>query len=202
MRIGYSTIPRITVPAFLKGNLIMLDLANLQGRWGIICGLPPIEFCEAVFLNQYDRIVKKNGAMLLGMFLFGKSILDPHLPLIKVLGFPLLADHSRRLDHVLGNPKNCDSNRCQSFIFDPQGVIRYHLVHMLNWRGFSFLEEILKHCQDLCPQSTKQVTDHPSTNLISSEEMRITKTMPPRLSTDPLKSAGGKYFATERAFKI
>jgi hypothetical protein len=202
MRIGYSAIPRITVPAFLKGNLTMLDLANLHGRWGIICGLPPIEFCEAVFLNQYHRTVNKNGAMLLGMFLFGKSILDPHLPMIKVLGFPLLADHSGRLGQVLGSPKNCDSNRCQSFIFDPQGVIRYHLVHVFNWRGFSFLGEILKHCQDLYPQPTKQVTDHPFTNLISSEETRITKTMPPRLSTGPLESAGGTYFVTERAFKI
>jgi hypothetical protein len=80
MRIGYSTIPPITVPAFLKGNLMMLDLANLQGRWGIICGLPPIKFCEAVFLNQYYRIVKKNGAMLLGMFLFGSPFLTHIYP--------------------------------------------------------------------------------------------------------------------------
>lgn len=181
----------------------MLDLANLQGRWGIICGLPSIDFSEAVFLNQYQRSVNKNGAILLGMLPLGKPILDPHLPMYKVLGIPLLADHSRRLDQALGNPKMSSSNRCQSFIFDPQGVIRYHLVHLFNWRGLSFLVEILKHCQDLYPQPTNLIEGHQPLNIfISSKQTQAINARPPRLPADPMESAGGTYFVTEKNFKI
>ena len=138
MRIGHSTIPRMRVPAFIKGDLILLDLGNLQGQWGMVCCLPPFDFGEAVFLNQYHRTVQKEGAVLLGMLPCANPILDPSLPKAKVLGIPLLADPLRRLRRVLGLSDKSSSNRCQSFVFDPKGVIRYHLVHRLNWRGMSY----------------------------------------------------------------
>ena len=155
MRIGHSTIPRMRVPALLKGKFILLDLGSLQGRWGMVCCLPQFDFGEAVFLNQYHRTVQKEGAVLLGMLSSADPILDPRLPKAKALGIPLLADPLRRLHRIFGLPGRPSANRCQSFIFDSRGVIRYHLVHLLNWRGMSFLLEILKHCQELYPQPAK-----------------------------------------------
>lgn len=152
MKIGHSTIPRMRVSAVVKGRVVMLDLASLQGQWGIICCLPQLEFPEAVFLNQYHRTVQKEGASLLGFLPFVDPCLDPRLPKAKVLSIPLLADPLQRLRRVLGLEMKPSTSGCQSFIFDPQGVIRYHLVHRFNWRGFSFLVEILNHCQDLYPQ--------------------------------------------------
>ncbi len=68
MRIGHSAIPRMRVPALLKGKVTYFDLASIRGRWSMICCLPPFDFGEAVFLNQYHRAVEKEGTMLLGMF--------------------------------------------------------------------------------------------------------------------------------------
>ena len=158
MRIGHSTIPCMRVPAFLKGQVIWLDLGTLREKWGIVCCLPPFDFGEAVFLNQYHRTVKKEGAVVLGMLPSSEPMVDPSLPKTKALGIPLVADPLRRLQRVLGLSGKPSSNRCQSFIFDPQGVIRYHLVHRLNWRGMSFLVEILKHCQELYPQTSTPLT--------------------------------------------
>jgi hypothetical protein len=168
------------VPALLKGKLILLDLGSLQGRWGMVCCLPPFEFGEAVFLNQYHRTVQKEGAVLLGMLSSADPILDLRLPKAKALGIPLLADPLRRLHRIFGLPGRPSANRCQSFIFDSQGVIRYHLVHLLNWRGLSFLLEILKHCQELYPQPTKP--------LISLRVMPNTPVLPRTRKTGTLST--------------
>ena len=147
MRIGHSTIPRMRVPALLKGQMLLFDLASLQGQWSIICCLPSFDFGEAIFLNQCQRTVQKESASLLGLLPFANPFLDPDLPKTKTLRIPLLADPLQRLRRVLGLTQPSFNNRCQSFIIDPNGVIKYHLVLPLNWRGLSFLIEILKHCQ-------------------------------------------------------
>lgn len=178
MRIGRSTIPRMRVPALLKGKMILVDLEGLQEQWGIVCSLPQFDFGEAVFLNQYHRAIKKEGAVLLGMLPGTDPILNPKLPKAKALGIPLLADPLQRLHWTLGLSGSPSSNRCQSFVFDPQGVIRYHLVHQLNWRGMSFLVEVLKHCQELYPQPVKPLnSDFVLKNpLVSSAQTQATRT--------------------------
>ena len=148
MRIGHSTIPRMRVPALLKGQMTLFDLASLQGQWSVFCRLPPFEFGEAIVLNQFQRTVQKDGAMLLGLLPFGDLFFDARLLKAKILRIPLLADPLQRLHRVLGLSEEPFTNRCQSYVIDPQGVIRYHLIHQLNWRGLSFLIEILTHCQD------------------------------------------------------
>jgi hypothetical protein len=40
MRIGHSTIPRMRVPALLKGQMTLFDLASLQGQWSVFCRFP------------------------------------------------------------------------------------------------------------------------------------------------------------------
>ncbi len=154
MRIDYSTIPRMRVPALLKGQMILFDLASLQGKWSIVSCLPPFEFSEAIFLNQIQRTVQKEDATLLGLLPFGDLFLDTRLPKAKILRIPLLADPLQRLRRAFRVSEKYCTNRCQSYFIDPQGVIRYHLIHPLNWRGLSFLIEILKHCQELYSPST------------------------------------------------
>jgi len=198
MKIGHSTIPRMRVPALLKGEMIALDLTSLQGQWGILSRLSEFEFGEAILLNQYLRTVQKKWAALLGMLPFTDLCFDPHLPKAKILGIPLVMDPLRRLHRVLGLTSGPSSNRCQSFIFDPQGVIRYHLVHLLNWRGMSFLLEILKNCQELYPQSTRPPIRGPvrNTHLIvrQPQDRRTFLTLIPTPSPD---YAGEKCYATE-----
>jgi hypothetical protein len=198
MRIGQSTISRMRIPALLKGNLILLDLGNLRGKWSIICCLPPFDFGEAVFLNQYHRTIQKEGAVLLGMLSCGAPILDPNLPKTKALRIPLLTDPLQRLHRILGLSGRPSSNRCQSFLFDPQGIMRYHLVHQLNWRGMSFLVEILKHCQDLYPQPTQPQPSRLTTNdfLVSSAQTQVACTTLTLISTHSQGHTGGPSHVT------
>ena len=180
MRIGHSRIPRMHVPALLKSQMILFDLASLQRQWSIVCYLPPFDFGEAVFLNQYQRTVQKEGATLLGMLPFADPFPDPHLPKTKVLCIPLLADPLQRLRRVFGLTNQPATNRCQSFIIDPQRVIRYHLIHQLNWRGLAFLMEILKHCQ---------TQDSPSIRPpVGLRVMRSTSVSPPAQKTKALST--------------
>jgi hypothetical protein len=193
-----ATIPRMRMPALLKGQVISFNLESLEGQWGIVCHLPQIEFCEAILLNQYHRTVKQTGATLLGMLPFLDPWFESRLPKAKVLGVPLLADPLGRLHRVLGLSKTASSNRCRSFIFDPKGVIRYHLVHLLNWHGMNFLMEILKHCQDRSPQPTSQLMDHHSVSIPGiSEQSQVTRTLPSMIPTLSLHPIGGTRYATE-----
>ncbi|WNM61691.1 redoxin domain-containing protein [Candidatus Nitrospira neomarina] len=148
MNIGHSTLPHMRVPALLKGNMIDLDLANLEGQWGILCCLPKLEFCDAVFLNQFRRTVKKQGALLLGMPHPAHSFQGSHLPTTNILSIPLLIDPTHRLDRALGLWSKPPFNQCQTFIFDPEGVIRDRRNHSFNWHGMTRLLGILKQCQD------------------------------------------------------
>ncbi len=198
MRIGHSTIPRMRVPALLKGQMILLDLSSLRGQWGIICCLPPFEFGEAVFLNQYHRAVQKEGAMLLGMLPFADPFLDPRLPKAKVLRIPLLADPLERLRRLLGLDGRTFNNRCQSFVVDPQGVIRYHHIHQLHWRGLAFLMEILKQCQEHHSLSTKLSRHlHLATSPFASRQLQSIKTIPRLIRTPSQADQGERYYVPE-----
>ncbi len=148
MKIGHTAIPRMCVPTFVKGQLTLFDLATLEGQWAIVCRLPTFDFGDAIFLNQCHRTVQKEGTQLLGLLPSGNSFLDTRLSKVKILRVPVLADPLQRLHRAFHLSNNLRSNRCQSFIIDPQRVIRHHLIHQLNWRGLLFLIEILKHCQE------------------------------------------------------
>ena len=161
MNIGHSTMPRMRVPALLKGNMIDVDLASLEGQWGILCCLPSLEFCDAVFLNQFRRIVKKQGAALLGMHTPPHPFVAPHLPKAKILSIPLLIDSAQTLGRALGLSSKAPFNQCQTFIFDPKGVIRDKPIHSFNWHCMTLLLNILKQCQDFYPQPTQERIDRP-----------------------------------------
>ncbi|GJL58033.1 MAG: hypothetical protein NPIRA03_08900 [Nitrospirales bacterium] len=161
MNIGHSTLPHMRVPALLKGNMIDLDLASLEGRWGILCCLPQLEFCDAVFLNQFRRTVQKQGALLLGMQHPAHSLVGAHHPTTKILSIPLLTDSTHRLGRALGVWREPRLNQCQTFIFDPEGVIRDRLSHLFNWHGMTLLLGLLKQCQDFSTQPTQERIDNP-----------------------------------------
>ncbi len=148
MKIGQTTIPQMRVPTFVKGQLTLFNLATLEGQWAIVCRLPTFDFGDAIFLNQCYRTVQKEGGQLLGLLPSGHSCLDTRLSKVKILRVPVLADPLQRLHRVLSLTKDLRVDRCQSFIVDPQRVIRYHLIHQLNWRGLLFLIEILQYCQE------------------------------------------------------
>lgn len=160
MKIGHSTLPHMRVPALLKGKMIDLDLASLEGQWGILCCLPKLEFSDAVFLNQFRRTVQKRGALLLGMQHPAHSFHGSHLPTTKILSIPLLTDSTHRLGRALGLWSEPRFNQCQTFIFDPDGVIRDRRIHSFNWHGMTLLLDQLKQYQEFSPQPPQEPIDN------------------------------------------
>ena len=125
MKIGHSRIPRMRVPALLKGRMILFDLGSVQGKWSIVCRLPIFDFGETIVLNKLQRTVQGEGAELVGLLPFGDLLFDPQLPKNKALRIPLLADPLQRLHRRFGLNEQSSFNRCQSYIIDKEGVIRY-----------------------------------------------------------------------------
>lgn len=158
MRNSLSRIPSGRVSALIEGEIRSLDFAGFKGRWGILCWISQMRLVEALFLEQYRQTVERQGAVLLGIHSDVNPLLDPIISKARNLQTPLLSDPSRRVLRALGLLDVDQADRCQSFVFDPEGVIRYRLVHMLNGRGMSLVLEVLKYCQGQAPISSLQTS--------------------------------------------
>ncbi len=147
--------PRFRVPVLVGGTLTYLDSACLRGRSVTLCFLPPLGLLERAVLERHVQDFEDEKAFFLGVvdegaFFFGPWQRDPWLRGLTLTGDPL-----GRLSRSFGISHRQSPARCQSFVIDPKGILRYHLVQDLNGRGMSALLEILKACRpDKTPQPT------------------------------------------------
>ena len=141
-----AILPQIRIPTLVKGDVVLFNLADLQGRWTIITRLPCWNLHEAVFFNQYQRAVGRTGTLLLGMLPLADPFLDSDVPKAKVLRVPLLSDSLGRLRRLFGiDRESFSSHKYHSFVIDPMRTIQYHLVHQSSCHGLSSVLEILEY---------------------------------------------------------
>ncbi|MDT7040746.1 redoxin domain-containing protein [Candidatus Nitronereus thalassa] len=162
MRIGYSTLPQIRIPAIVEGEIIVFDLAQLTGQWSVVCCMPRLALDKAVFLNQQSQSVAEQGAVLLSFLWEPDACYDPSIRKIGKLRIPFLTDPSKRLFRRLGLFGQKSPDRCQSFVFDPEGIVRYCLVHRLDVRGMAVVIEMLKYCQEGTHQPACEMNHEPA----------------------------------------
>jgi alkyl hydroperoxide reductase subunit AhpC len=62
--------------------------------------------------------------------------------------FTIVGDPLRRLQRLYGGPTTHSSWRARTFLIDPDGILRFHLLHSLNERGMAALIELLQAFQD------------------------------------------------------
>lgn len=142
IRIGQQ-FPHYRVPAFVKGALAYFDFSACRGRWVACCYVPSLELVEITFLNRQAHAFEQEGALLLVASPNAKSFHAPWFGRTSPLTLTGLADPLKRLHRTADIPVSSDHLRCQSFLIDPEGILRFHLVHALNGRGMSALKEML-----------------------------------------------------------
>ena len=139
-------LPQIRIPTLVKGDVVLFNLADLQGRWTIITGFPCWDLHEVVFLNQYQRVIGRAGTLLLGMLPLANPFLDSDVPQANVLHVPVLSDSLGRLRRIFGlDRQSFSSHQYHSFFIDPMRTIQYHLVHQSSCHGLSSALEILEY---------------------------------------------------------
>jgi peroxiredoxin 2/4 len=131
--------PQFKSEALINGEFKDVDLKDYSGRW-VVLFFYPLDFtfvCPTEITEFAERKADfdKLGGVILGCStdsVFSHQAWAKTPPLAK-LNYPLLADlnHSISRDYgVLIEEKGIALRGC--FIIDPEGILRYQLVHDLN----------------------------------------------------------------------
>ena len=142
--------PSFRAPALVEGRLTYLGSTQFAGRWTALCFLPYVGIVEPDFLDhQADHLDRIDTTLLIvssGTRPLHRIWLDrPRKPRT-----PLLYDPLGRLHRSFVVAPAQIPVRCQTFLIDRAGHLRFHLVHDFTDRGLSALHEIvtLSQAQD------------------------------------------------------
>jgi alkyl hydroperoxide reductase subunit AhpC len=141
-RIG-ERAPCFWFPALVEGNLTYIEFASFRGRWVALCFLASLGLIESVFLDRRTEAFAREGAALLAVVPDDRALRRPWCSQFGKLPIPLLTDPLKRLHRAYGMVASQHQGRCRSFLIDPNGIIRFHLVHDLNGRDMDALLEII-----------------------------------------------------------
>jgi alkyl hydroperoxide reductase subunit AhpC len=145
-KIGKPT-PSFRAPALVDGQLTYLGSTQFIGRWTALCFLPYVGIVEPDFLDhQADSLDRIDTTLLIvssGTRPLHRVWLDrPTKPRT-----PLLYDPLGRLHRAFGVAPAQTPVRCQTFLIDRAGLLRFHLIHDFTERGLSALQEIVTRSQ-------------------------------------------------------
>jgi len=153
MKIG-QLAPRFRVPALVKGEVFYLGSNSFGDHPIALCFLPTLGMVECAVLERQASTFEREKTNFLGVVSEAFFFSGPWQHVIWPQGLTLLSDPLGRLARAYNVRSNQGHGRCHSFVIDPEGILRYHLVHDLNGRGMGALLEILRACRSgKTPQS-------------------------------------------------
>ena len=147
IRIGEKAIP-FGSPAVINGELVYLHPEHLKGRWGALCFVPHLGFIEATVLDQQGKVFAEAGGLLLAVPVGTRSLQSFQPAYADRENFVILGDPLGRLQRLYGGPIVLPSNRCQTFLIDPDGFFRLYLAHSVNDWGSGVLTQVLRAFQE------------------------------------------------------
>jgi alkyl hydroperoxide reductase subunit AhpC len=135
--------PVIRVPALMNGNLTYLSTADLYARCVALCFLPTFGHLEWLLLERRAAEFHAQESVLVGVISENLILSGPWHRRIWPCGLTLVCDPLGRLSRSYGLIGRHAVTRCHSFAIDPQGILRYHLVHDLTDSGTRALLEMV-----------------------------------------------------------
>jgi alkyl hydroperoxide reductase subunit AhpC len=168
-----SSAPHFRVPAVAGGALIQIDSTRFRGQYCTVSFLPLLGLWECALLQIQARKFEEKNVVLLGVITESALFAGPWRQSICPNGLAAVSDPLGRLARSFGVLRRPASTKCQSFVIDPESILRYHLVHDLNEPGIGALLEIIEASQ--VPELKRSVTSSRHTecqNLVAGSERR------------------------------
>lgn len=141
-RIGAPS-PSFRAPALVEGRLTYLGSTQFAGRWTALCFLPYVGIVEPDFLDHQADNLDRIDTTLLIVSSGTRPLHRVWLDRPATARTPLLYDPLCRLHRSFGVPPAQIPVRCQTFLIDRAGILRFHLVHDFTERGLGALHEIV-----------------------------------------------------------
>jgi len=170
---GFYDDDRQSSPAFsstglgIGGALIQIDSTRFLGQYCTVSFLPPYGLLECVLLQLQAGKFEGNNTVLLGVMTEPALFSGPWHRIMSPNGLVAVGDLLGRLARSFGVVRRPAPTKCQSFVIDPEGIVRYHLAHDLNQRGVAALLEILKASQ--VPELRRSLTNSRQTERQNQE---------------------------------
>lgn len=146
-RIGEPALT-FRLPAIIDGGMACIDPEQLQGQWVTLCFVPHLGRVEIDLLDRQGRDMEALGATLLVMSLEHRALQREECLHIGKVHFSLVGDPLGRLRRLYGGVTIQSWGRGRTFLIDPEGLLRFQLVHSLSERGMGMLRELVQAYQD------------------------------------------------------
>lgn len=137
-----ETAPRFRLPALVEREFIYLDSTRFYGRWMTLCFLPSLGLPEGIGPGRQADVLAWGNAAFLGIIPNDLALRQSCRGGFRNLPIPLLTDPLGRLHRSYRIRRPLAPDKCETFLIDPNQVIRFHLVHEFNARGMDALREL------------------------------------------------------------
>jgi len=127
----------------MAGRMTYLVPEEFRGRWLVLSFVPGLEERELRLWNRQGRELAEHGAVLLLVPSEMRALHWRRLSSIGPVHFAIAGDPLKRLQRLYGGSAELSVGRAMTFLVDPKGVLRFHLVHTLTNQGMEVLKELL-----------------------------------------------------------
>jgi len=146
-RIGEQALT-FRVPAVVDGEVTYIDPDELLGQWVVLSFVPSLPQSDRVLWDEQGQDMEELGAALLLVPVETQSFYQERSLRDGRVHFTIVGDPLGRLQRLYGGPTSHSPRRARTFLIDPDGTLRFHLIHSLNERGMAALMELLQAFQD------------------------------------------------------
>jgi alkyl hydroperoxide reductase subunit AhpC len=136
------------LPVVVAGEMTYIDPDEFLGQWIVLSFVPGLGESDRVFWDEQGKDMEELGATLLVVPLETQVFYQEEDQSTGGLHFTIVGDPLGRLQRLYGGPATHSSGRARTFLIDPDGALRFHLIHSLNERGMAALRELVQAFQD------------------------------------------------------
>ncbi|MBI4001572.1 MAG: redoxin domain-containing protein [Nitrospira defluvii] len=187
-RIGAPSL-NFRAPALVAGTLTYLGSTQFTGRWAAICFLPYLEIVEPDFVDRQANTLKQLDTTLLIVSSGTRPLHRVWIDHPTKPRTPLLYDPLGRLHRSFGVAVAQIPVRCQTFLIDRAGLLRFHLIHDFTDHGLGAIQEILtmsqiKDSKGVTAKRSEHDADHEAITASSEVEACEARRLSAQLDSD------------------
>lgn len=144
--VGERALP-FRLAALDDEGLTLIDPHTFLGRWVVLSFVSGLEESDAVLWDEQGRRMKGLGASLFVAPLEAKALHQRRFH-SGAVHFTIIGDPLGRLQRLYGARTLLSLGRARTFLVDPEGRLRFHVVHSLSAQGMGVITELLNTYQN------------------------------------------------------
>ena len=163
-----QTVPLFRLPLLVQGQLRIVDSRHLHGRWTAICYANSLSLQRATFLELHMDRLHRERTSLLAVTSHLELNGDDDLSRLSTLALPIVVDTLKRVHRAFHVSWAAFRTNCNTFLVDPEGFLRFHLIHGLSQRGMTALRTIVEEKRRLWERRAGKEEDRRGTRISPS----------------------------------